>query len=198
VRRVLASRGYKVHQGKDCRARLSQEIHPIDRGCTDNMTSQRVRLALYQPDIAQNTGTMLRLCACLGLGVDIIEPCGFPFSDARFRRAGMDYLKGVDLIRHTDFHHFVDTARLQERRIVLLTTKAAQTHTQFTFAPNDTLLVGRESAGVPESVHEVCDARIRIPMAEGMRSLNVALSAAMVASEALRQTNGFPASLSGT
>jgi tRNA (cytidine/uridine-2'-O-)-methyltransferase len=163
-------------------------------GSANPMTDREtgLRVALYQPDIAQNTGTILRLCACFGLGADIIEPCGFPFSDARFRRAGMDYLDAVDLTRHTDFAEFKSKTRAEGRRMVLLTTKADTALMDFTFTPLDTLVLGRESAGAPESVHAACDARIRIPMASGMRSLNVAVSAAMVVGEALRQTDRFP------
>ncbi len=148
-----------------------------------------MRLALYQPDIPQNAGSLMRLCACLGLGVDVIEPCGFLLSDRNFRRAGMDYLAGLDLARHASWEEF----RGQKRgRLVLLTTKASTPYFGFRFAPTDTLLVGRESAGVPDEVHEAADARLTIPMRAGMRSLNVAQAAAMVLGEALRQTALFP------
>jgi tRNA (cytidine/uridine-2'-O-)-methyltransferase len=145
-----------------------------------------MRLALFEPDIPQNTGTVLRLAACLGVGVDIIEPMGFVWSDRYLRRAGMDYLDHVDLARHSSWNSFRDS---NTHRLVLLTTKADACYTDFTFSAEDTLLLGRESAGVPESVQAAADARIKIPMAGGMRSLNVALAAAMVLSEALRQTN---------
>lgn len=149
-----------------------------------------VRLALYQPDIPQNAGALMRLCACLDVAMDIIEPCGFLLSDRNFRRAGLDYRDGVDLTRHAGWESF----RLgRPGRIVLLTTKAAQPYTDFAFKPGDTLLTGRESAGVPEMVHAQVDARLLIPMRPGMRSLNVAQAAAMVLGEALRQTGGFPA-----
>lgn len=148
-----------------------------------------MRLALYEPDIPQNTGTMLRLAACLGLGVDIIEPCGFVLSDARLRRAGMDYLDGVAMTRHASWPRF--RAERPGGRLILLTTRADEIYTDFAFAPDDTLLVGRESAGVPEAVHDAADARLRIPLRPGRRSLNVAIAAAMVAGEALRQTGGF-------
>ncbi|MGB0671659.1 MAG: tRNA (cytidine(34)-2'-O)-methyltransferase [Rhodospirillales bacterium] len=148
-----------------------------------------MRLALFEPDIPQNTGTLLRLCACLGLGVDVIEPCGFVFSDSRMKRAGMDYLDRVDLQRHASWNRF--EAALQGR-LVLLTTKGDQAYTDLAFQPDDVLLVGRESAGVPDTVHARADARVTIPMQTGFRSLNVALAAAMVAGEALRQTRGFP------
>jgi len=153
-----------------------------------------MRLALFQPDIAQNTGAILRLGACLGVPVDIIGPCGFLFSEQGFRRAGMDYLERADWRRHASWEAFM-TARAGEGagRLVLLTSKAAVPYTGFAFAAGDTLLFGRESAGVPEIVHESADARLRIPMRPGLRSLNVAQAAAMVVGEALRQTERFPA-----
>ncbi|MGE0151291.1 MAG: tRNA (cytidine(34)-2'-O)-methyltransferase [Reyranellaceae bacterium] len=151
-----------------------------------------MRLALYQPDIAQNTGTILRLAACLGVAVDIVEPCGFPFDDRRLRRAGMDYLDRVDLARHSSWSAYC--ARRPGGRLVLLTTRGDLAFPDIAFRPDDTLLLGRESAGVPEEVHEAADLRLRIPLQGGMRSINVALAAAMVLSEALRQTKGFPAS----
>ncbi|HEX4271716.1 MAG TPA: tRNA (cytidine(34)-2'-O)-methyltransferase [Rhizomicrobium sp.] len=148
-----------------------------------------LRLALYQPDIPQNAGSLMRLCACLGVAMDIIEPCGFLLSDRNFRRAGMDYRAGVDLTRHAGWETFqADRAG----RLVLLTTKAAQPYGDFAFAPGDTILMGRESAGVPDEVHQAADARLLIPMRPGMRSLNVAQAAAMVLGEALRQTGLFP------
>lgn len=149
------------------------------------------RLALYQPDIPQNTGTILRLAACLGVAVDLIEPAGFPLSDRAFRRAGMDYLDFVAIERHASFERF-DIARSAEgRRLVLATTAAAAPYTDFAFAPTDIILLGRESAGAPEAVHRRADARILIPMRPGLRSLNVAMAAAMILGEALRQTGGF-------
>lgn len=150
-----------------------------------------MRLALYQPDIAQNTGTILRLAACLGVGVDLIEPCGFPFDDRRLKRAGMDYLDQVDLTRHSSWQAFKNADRIG--RLVLLTTKGDSVFPDVTFRPTDTLLLGQESAGVPDEVHETSDLRLRIPLLQGMRSINVALAAAMVLTEALRQTKGFPA-----
>lgn len=145
-----------------------------------------MRLALFEPDIPQNTGAVLRLAACLGVGVDIIEPMGFVWSDRHLRRAGMDYLDHVELVRHSSWSAFHNNHR---HRLVLLTTKAEDRYTDFMFSADDTLLLGRESAGVPDSVQAAADARIKIPMVGGMRSLNVALAAAMVLSEALRQTN---------
>jgi tRNA (cytidine/uridine-2'-O-)-methyltransferase len=149
-----------------------------------------MRLALYEPDIPQNTGTILRLAACLGVGVDLIEPMGFPFDDRRLRRAGMDYLDRVDLRRHPSWAAFRSSSR---GRLLLLTTRGEVTLPSFSFRPDDVLLLGRESAGVPEAVHEAADARLRIPMQPGLRSLNVALAAALALGEALRQTNGWPA-----
>ena len=148
-----------------------------------------MRLALYQPDIPQNAGAALRLAACLGVGVDIIEPCGFVWSEPKMRRAGMDYLDNVDLKRHSGWIAY--TAQVTGR-IVLLTTGAAERFDDFRFDPDDTLLLGRESAGVPADVHTVADARLCIPMMPGMRSLNVVNAAAIVLGEGLRQTKGFP------
>ena len=149
-----------------------------------------MRLALYQPDIAQNTGAMLRLAACLGVPVDLIEPCGFVFGDTKLRRAGMDYLEHVDLVRHVSWTAFRPTI---PGRLVLLTTKASIVYTEAAFRPDDTLMVGRESAGVPDEVQAAADLRLRIPMRPGLRSLNVALAAAMVLGEALRQSGSWPA-----
>ncbi|RUW76308.1 MULTISPECIES: tRNA (cytidine(34)-2'-O)-methyltransferase [unclassified Mesorhizobium] len=147
----------------------------------------RLRIALYQPDIAGNTGTILRFAACLGLGVDIIEPAGFPLSDRALKRAGMDYLEMADLTRHVDWNAFEQWRAGDARRLVLLTTKAAAAYTDFAFADGDILLFGRESAGVPDPVRDAADARLTIPMRPGARSINVALSVAMVAGEAIRQ-----------
>lgn len=148
-------------------------------------------LTLFQPDIPQNTGTMLRLCACLGVSAGIIEPAAFPVSDRAFRRAGMDYLDRIDIQRHASFAAFEAWRAERGRRLVLLTTKGAVPYTSFAFGEDDILLVGRESAGVPDSVHAAADARIIVPMRPGFRSLNVAVSAAMVLGEALRQSGGF-------
>jgi tRNA (cytidine/uridine-2'-O-)-methyltransferase len=150
----------------------------------------RLHIALYQPDIAGNTGTILRLAACLGLSVDIIEPAGFDISDRNLKRAGMDYLASVALTRHVNWQRFDDWRRQEGRRLVLASTKAALPYTQFDYRTDDILLFGRESAGVPDHVHEAADGRVLIPMVEGQRSINVAMSAAMIAGEALRQT-GF-------
>ncbi len=146
-----------------------------------------LRIALYQPDIAGNTGTILRLAACLGLGVDIIEPAGFDISDRNLKRSGMDYLASVALQRHVNWQRFDEWRKDGGRRLVLASTKAALPYTRLAFQPGDILLFGRESAGVPDHVHEAAEARILIPMIEGQRSINVAMSAAMIAGEALRQ-----------
>jgi len=151
-----------------------------------------MRLALYQPDIPQNTGSILRLAACLGAGVDIIEPCGFVWSDRHMRRAGMDYLDRVALLRHASWTAFLETRRESDGRLILLTTGGSIAHTRFAFRADDCLLLGRESAGVPDEVHRAADARVRVPMRSGLRSINVAMAAAIVLGEALRQTNGFP------
>jgi tRNA (cytidine/uridine-2'-O-)-methyltransferase len=150
-----------------------------------------MRLALYQPDIPQNTGTILRLAACLGVAVDVIGPTGFDMTDRSLRRAGLDYLDHVAITRHETFEVF-QTAR--SGRLILLSSHASVPHHEFAFQDTDTLLLGRESAGVPDAVHECADARVRIPMQPGLRSLNIAVAAAMVLGEALRQTGGFPGS----
>ncbi len=152
-----------------------------------------MRLALYQPDIPQNTGAILRLAACFGFPVDVIEPCGFAFDDRRLRRAGMDYLDHVELHRHRSWEAYRAARAGATGRLVLLTTKAAVPYTEVQYAALDSLLLGRESAGVPEDVHAAADLRIRIPMRAGLRSLNVAMAAAIVAGEAMRQL-GFPSS----
>ena len=148
-----------------------------------------MRIALFEPDIPQNTAAIIRLAACLDVPVDIVEPCGFLFSDAGFRRAGLDYVELAEIRRHESWAAF-QAAR--SGRLVLLTTKATLAHTAFAFAPSDTLLLGRESAGVPDFVHELADERLRIPLKRGLRSLNVAQAGAMVLGEALRQIKGFP------
>lgn len=151
-----------------------------------------MRIALYEPDIPQNAGTILRLAACLGVPVDIIEPTGFPSTDKAFRRAGMDYLDHVDLTRHISWRAFEDWRRGQRARLVLASTKSDHPYTDFAFAPSDIILMGRETAGVPPSVHEAAEARVMIPMRPGLRSINVAVCAAMLLGEALRQTDGWP------
>ncbi len=154
-----------------------------------------MRLALFQPDIPQNTGTLLRLGACLDVELDIIEPCGYIFSEKTLKRAGMDYLHLVKFRRHKSWEHFLQYRAEhpdEYGRIVLLTTHATEPYYNFKFQPNDIILMGRESAGVPEEVHHTADARLLIPMNEKARSINVAVSAVMVVGECLRQTGGFP------
>ncbi|WP_436116809.1 tRNA (cytidine(34)-2'-O)-methyltransferase [Phyllobacterium sp. LjRoot231] len=146
-----------------------------------------LRVALYQPDIPGNTGTILRMAACFGVGVDIIEPAGFDISDRALKRAGMDYLEQAALTRHANWEQFQEWRLGQKRRVLLFSTKAAEPYTQFTFLPGDILLFGRESAGVPDDVHQAADARLIIPMVAGGRSLNLALSAAIATAEAQRQ-----------
>lgn len=151
-----------------------------------------MQLALYQPDIPQNTGTILRLAACLDVPVHIIEPAGFDASDRALRRAGLDYLDKARIHRHASFAAFEDWRREAGDRLVLATTKGETMYTTFRFSRGDILMLGRESAGAPDAVHGAGDARLVIPMASGLRSLNVAVAAAMVLGEALRQTEGFP------
>ncbi|MGV6874676.1 tRNA (cytidine(34)-2'-O)-methyltransferase [Pseudochelatococcus sp. B33] len=151
-----------------------------------------LRLALYQPDIPQNAGTMLRMCACFGIAAEIIEPAGFPVSDRAFRRAGMDYLDDVVINRHDSWSRFQEwRSGAGAPRLVLTTTRATATHVGFAFRPGDIVMVGRESAGVPEEVHAAADARIVVPIRPGLRSINVAVTAAVVIGEALRQLGGF-------
>jgi tRNA (cytidine/uridine-2'-O-)-methyltransferase len=150
-----------------------------------------MRLALFEPDIPQNLGAFIRLSACLGVPLDIIEPCGFPVDDKRIRRAAMDYYDLATLARHSSWAAF--RRNHPPGRLVLLTTRGAAAFPALAFRPDDILLVGRESAGVPDEVHDAADLRLRIPLQKGARSLNVALAAAMVVSEALRQTAGFDA-----
>lgn len=156
-----------------------------------------MRLALYQPDIPQNTGTILRLAACLGVGVEVIGPVGFDMTDKALKRAGLDYLEHVAVQRHESFDTFETWRRSSRGRLVLLSARAPQTHIDFAFLSGDVLMLGRESAGVPEVVHNAADARIAIPMRAGLRSLNIAVAAAIVLGEALRQTEGFPRPLRG-
>jgi tRNA (cytidine/uridine-2'-O-)-methyltransferase len=148
----------------------------------------RVSLALYQPDIPQNTGTILRLCACLGMDAHLIEPAGFPITDRAFRRAGMDYLDQVAIMRHASWDAFDRWRRLEGLRIALFTTGASLCYLEHNYEARDILLFGRESAGVPAKVADAADSKLLIPMQEGLRSLNVAMAAAMAAGEAYRQT----------
>jgi tRNA (cytidine/uridine-2'-O-)-methyltransferase len=149
-----------------------------------------MHIALYQPDIPPNTGTIIRMCACLDITVHIIEPCGFPFGEKSFRRAGMDYIDQSKITKHISFEEFRRTG--PKGRLILLSTKAAVNYTDFKFKEDDILLLGRESAGVPEEVFKEAHHRLLIPMTANTRSLNIAISAAMVAGEALRQVNAFP------
>lgn len=152
-----------------------------------------MRLALFEPDIPPNAGTMLRMAACLNVPVDVIEPCGFPFTDKNFKRAGMDYLDFAQVKRHINFAAFDEWRRAENHRLVLVETTGTMRHVDFRYQPNDILMVGRETAGTPAEVEVVCDAVVRIPMRPGVRSLNVAIAAAVALAEALRQTEGFPA-----
>ena len=156
-----------------------------------NSPGRPLRIALYEPDIPQNTGTILRLCACLGIAAHIIEPAGFPVTDRAFRRAGMDYLDQVAITRHGSFQTFEDWRGAERLKLVLLTTGAETYYLDHAFGDDQVVLFGRESAGVPEKVHAAADARLCIPMRAGLRSLNVAMAVALVAGEALRQTGGF-------
>ena len=149
-------------------------------------------LALFEPDIPQNAGTLMRLGACLNVRIHLIEPAGFPTSNKTFRRAGMDYLDRVDLHRHISWRAFREWQQGTGQRLILASTKAAQPYTDLAFRPDDILLLGRESKGVPDHVHAAADARVLIPLAPGLRSLNVALAGGMILGEALRQTQGFP------
>ena len=152
-----------------------------------------MRLALFETDIPQNAGTLFRLGACLDIPVDLIEPCGFVLSERRMRRAALDYLAHVNLSRHSSWNAYRDWRQANgQGRLVLLTSKGDTNYADFSFRADDTLMIGRESAGVPNSVLSAVDAKLRIPMAKGLRSINVAQAAAMVLGEALRQTDGFP------
>jgi tRNA (cytidine/uridine-2'-O-)-methyltransferase len=151
-----------------------------------------MKVALYEPDIPQNTGTILRLCACLGVEAHMIGPTGFPSTDRAFRRAGMDYLDQVALTRHISWTAFDAWRRDNKLRLILMSTHADASYMDCTYDANDVILLGRESAGVPEAVHQAAGLRVKIPMRPGLRSINVAVACAMVVGEALRQTGGFP------
>jgi tRNA (cytidine/uridine-2'-O-)-methyltransferase len=148
-----------------------------------------IDLALYQPDIPQNVGAAMRLAACLGVSLHIIEPCGFPWDERKIKQSGMDYMTLVKYTRHESWQKFRDETH--ERRIVLMTTKSASPYTDFQFRESDILIAGRESAGVPDEIHKAADARVCIPLRDGLRSLNIVNAAAMILGEALRQTNHF-------
>ena len=157
-----------------------------------------MRIALYQPDIPQNTGTILRLCACLNVEAHILDPAGFPVSDRHFRRAGMDYLDQVTILRHESWTKFQEWRAATPCRLILFTTKASRPYLEQQYDTGDMLLFGRESAGVPDDVHDAADERVVVPIAPGMRSLNVAMTVAMALGEALRQTGGVFSSEVGT
>ncbi len=151
----------------------------------------KVELALYQTDIPQNTGTLMRLCACLSVKLHLIEPLGFILNESKMRRAGMDYIDKVNYTRHINFASFCDYVRDNNKRIVLTTTKTNNSYLDFSYHSNDIIMMGRESKGVPDEVHQSIEHKVTIPMSEGFRSLNMAISASMVLAESLRQTNGF-------
>ena len=153
---------------------------------THNLLNQGPKIALFEPDIPQNTAAIIRTCACLGAKLEIIEPCGFVLSDKRFKRVVMDYMHENQINYYKSSDHFFDLKKNQ--RIILMTTKAKLSYTKFKFDKNDTILFGRESAGVPEKVHEIIKNKLKIPMKKNMRSLNIASSVAIVLSESLRQT----------
>jgi len=159
----------------------------------ETRTKANISLALYQPDIPQNAGNLFRTAACFSVPVHVIEPCGFALSHAKMRRAGMDYMAHVDMHRHASWQHFQTDK--PKGRTVLLTTKGEQCLPDFEFQPGDTLLLGRESAGVPEDVHESADVRLMLPMTEGLRSMNVAVAGAIAVFEALRQLQGLPGTI---
>ena len=151
-----------------------------------------MQIALYEPDIPQNTGTILRLCACLNVEAHIIEPAGFPVSDRHFRRAGMDYLDQVTLMRHDSWSKFEQWRNDKRYRLILFTTKASRSYLDYRYGADDILLFGRESAGVPDEVVTAADARLVVPIKPGLRSLNIAVASAMALGEALRQTGSAP------
>jgi tRNA (cytidine/uridine-2'-O-)-methyltransferase len=151
-----------------------------------------LRIALYEPDIPQNAGTLMRMAACFDLDLDLIEPAGFDASDRNLKRAGLDYLDALRLTRHLSFAHFEDWCRSHQYRLVLATTKGAVAHHDFRFLPGDIILLGRESAGVPDHVHQRAEARVAIPLRAGLRSLNIAVAGAILAGEALRQLDLYP------
>jgi tRNA (cytidine/uridine-2'-O-)-methyltransferase len=183
--------GYNVQPESAIRQYVAQAVEAV-RQIRPQTEPHMVQLALFEPDIPQNAGTLLRLGACLDIAVHMIEPAGFALSDKAFVRAGMDYAERATMIRHQSWADFL--CDRPPGRLVLLTTRADQSHIAFDFRPTDCLLLGRESAGVPEQVHSRADARIAIPMAGQARALNVAVACAMVLGEALRQTGGFPTS----
>jgi tRNA (cytidine/uridine-2'-O-)-methyltransferase len=186
---LLESLEGKPHFAASRQAKPSDQW--LDRAQAPAASGPMPRLALYQPDIPQNTGTMIRMAACLGVAVDIIEPAGFDVSDRNFRRAGMDYIERAAVMRHDSFAAFEVWRGQEGRRLVLVETDGRTAYADFTFEGRDILLLGRESAGVPPEVYAAADAVVAIPQAAGVRSMNVATAAAMVLGEALRQNNGF-------
>ena len=148
-----------------------------------------MRIALFQPDIPQNTGNIFRLGACLGVPVDIIEPTGFIFDDKKFKRSAMDYIDHINYKRHIDWEHFYEWSQKNKFRLILMTTKTNQSFYKFQFKSSDILLFGRESAGVPDNIHQIVDHRLTIPMKEGVRSINLSSSVALVLGESIRQIN---------
>ena len=148
-----------------------------------------MRIALYQPDIPQNTGNIFRLGACMGVAVDIIEPTGFVFDDKKFRRSAMDYIDHLEYKKHNDWQHFYQWIKENKFRLILMTTKSENSLYNFEFRSSDILLFGRESAGVPDNIHQIVDHRLTIPMKDGVRSINLSSSVALVLGESLRQTN---------
>ena len=170
----------------------SQKAIAIASDFSETKQMTDLSIALYQPDIPQNTGTILRMAACLDLHVHIIEPCGFALNDRTLRRAGMDYLERSQFTKHLSWDHFLNRAQEETKRLLLATTKAEQSFLDVSYRPGDILLFGRESVGVPDDVHASADHRLTIPMKAGERSLNLAISTAMVATEAMRQLKAFP------
>lgn len=167
------------------------DIHPFS-ALPPTDPARHLRLALYEPDIPQNAGTLMRLCACLGLPLDLIEPAGFDASDRNLKRAGLDYLHALELTRHLSFRHFEEWRRARGHRLVLATTKGAVPHHRFQFLRSDIILLGRESAGVPDAIHEAAEAAVVIPLRPGLRSLNVAVAGGILVAEAMRQLDLFP------
>ena len=153
---------------------------------TQNLIKDRPKIALFEPDIPQNTAAIIRTCACLGAKLEIIEPCGFLTNDKRFKRVVMDYMDKEELRYYQSYNHFFEEKKNQ--RIILMTTKASRSYTSFKFDKNDTILFGRESAGVPQSIHKKIKDRLKIPMSNNKRSLNISSSVAIILAECLKQT----------
>ena len=153
---------------------------------THNLTKQRPKIALFEPDIPQNTAAIIRTCACLGAKLEIIEPCGFLLSDKRFKRVVMDYMNEKEINFYQSSKDFFESKKNQ--RIILMTTKASKSYTKFKFEKNDTILFGRESAGVPDNIHKLIKDKLKIPMKNNLRSLNIASSVAIILAESLKQT----------